>query len=297
MAELIQTVPLDSEKVGLGASRIRETRESLIERLAVDHHFVDDDELEDNIGAHKQVGLIEKADHLAAPTAGIVVYDKSGALYLRKKTGDPVAIIDETNQTITGVKTFASFPVTPSSAPTTDYQMANKKYADDAAALAAAAVSPDQLLIVVDQKAAGTNGGTFTSGAWRTRDLNNERYNNISGASLASNQITLPAGTYKIRVDAPAGSFVDTHQAIIYDVTNDAILRSGSCGRNRGGGSSDRSSDMSNSVIVDVITLAAETILEIRHRCQSTVATYGFGHAGNFAVYETYTQVEIQKIG
>ena len=35
------------------------------------------------------------------------------------------------NQTVAGVKTFSSFPVTPSSAPTTDYQVANKKYADD----------------------------------------------------------------------------------------------------------------------------------------------------------------------
>lgn len=35
------------------------------------------------------------------------------------------------NETIAGVKTFSSFPVTPSSAPTTNYQVANKKYVDD----------------------------------------------------------------------------------------------------------------------------------------------------------------------
>lgn len=35
------------------------------------------------------------------------------------------------NETIAGVKTFSSFPVTPSSAPTTDYQVTNKKYVDD----------------------------------------------------------------------------------------------------------------------------------------------------------------------
>src|SRR5690242_14620433 len=38
-------------------------------------------------------------------------------------------------------------------------------------------------------------GGTFTSGAWRTRTLNEELRNTL-GASLASNQITLPAGSY-----------------------------------------------------------------------------------------------------
>lgn len=43
---------------------------------------------------------------------------------LVKLTGD---------QTVAGVKTFSSFPVTPSAAPIADYQVANKKYVDDSA--------------------------------------------------------------------------------------------------------------------------------------------------------------------
>ena len=39
------------------------------------------------------------------------------------------------DQTIAGVKTFSSFPVTPSSAPTTNYQVANKKFVDDSIAV------------------------------------------------------------------------------------------------------------------------------------------------------------------
>lgn len=35
------------------------------------------------------------------------------------------------NETIKGIKTFESFPRTPSAAPTADYQAANKKYVDD----------------------------------------------------------------------------------------------------------------------------------------------------------------------
>jgi hypothetical protein len=35
------------------------------------------------------------------------------------------------NQTIAGIKTFSSFPITPSEAPASDYQVANKKYVDD----------------------------------------------------------------------------------------------------------------------------------------------------------------------
>lgn len=46
-------------------------------------------------------------------------------------TGVTWGHIDDQAQTIYGVKTFNSFSITPSSAPTTDYQVANKKYVDD----------------------------------------------------------------------------------------------------------------------------------------------------------------------
>lgn len=46
-------------------------------------------------------------------------------------TGITYGHIDDQVQSIYGVKTFNNFPITPSSAPTTDYQVANKKYVDD----------------------------------------------------------------------------------------------------------------------------------------------------------------------
>ena len=51
------------------------------------------------------------------------------------------------------------------------------------------------LLHVRDEKSNGTAGGGFTSGSFQTRTLNTVMTNEISGASLASNQITLPSGT------------------------------------------------------------------------------------------------------
>jgi len=42
-------------------------------------------------------------------------------------------VVDKiSNETIGGTKTFSSFPTTPSQAPSSDYQVANKKYVDDA---------------------------------------------------------------------------------------------------------------------------------------------------------------------
>jgi hypothetical protein len=55
-----------------------------------------------------------------------VKQDETGLEFL---TDDSVKLTGD--QTIAGVKTFSSFPVTPSSAPTTDYQVANKKFVDD----------------------------------------------------------------------------------------------------------------------------------------------------------------------
>lgn len=47
-----------------------------------------------------------------------------------------------------------------------------------------------------DRKSDGTAGGQATTGAWTTATLNTEVYNTITGASLSSNKVTLPAGTY-----------------------------------------------------------------------------------------------------
>lgn len=41
------------------------------------------------------------------------------------------AVMTSGNQNVAGIKTFGSFPVTPSNAPANDYEVANKKYVDD----------------------------------------------------------------------------------------------------------------------------------------------------------------------
>ena len=81
--------------------------------------------------------------------------------------------------------------------------------------------------ILVDQKTSGTNGGSFTSGDWRTRDLNTEIADPDGIVSISSNQFTLQAGSYLIKAHAPAYK-VGRHQIALYDITASNYVETGS---------------------------------------------------------------------
>lgn len=53
-----------------------------------------------------------------------------------------------------------------------------------------------EYLHVRNEQLAGTNGGGVTAATWSTGVLNTIVTNTLTGASLSSNQITLPAGDY-----------------------------------------------------------------------------------------------------
>lgn len=55
-----------------------------------------------------------------------------------------------------------------------------------------------KIAVFSDEKAQNTQGGTPTANAWTKHDLQTERSNTITGASLASSVITLPTGKYMI---------------------------------------------------------------------------------------------------
>jgi hypothetical protein len=74
-------------------------------------------------------------------------------------------------------------------------------------------------VIIEDQKAQNTSGGTATSGSWETRTLNTLVRNNGSLASLSSNQFTLPAGTFYISWSVP-GYACGRHQTRLQNITD-----------------------------------------------------------------------------
>lgn len=154
--------------------------------------------------------------------------------------------------------------------------------------LASAALN--DYICIQDQKAQNTNGGTCTAGSWQTRDLNTEVSDVGGHASVATNQITLAAGTYVCKISAPAYA-TGRHQAILYnvtDATNELIGTSQFNGTSEGHATNE-------SVIVGKFTIVASKVFEVRHKSELTEATYGFGVACNFAT-EIYTIAEFWKV-
>lgn len=156
-------------------------------------------------------------------------------------------------------------------------------------------------ILIVDEKAAGIDGGTFTSGSWQTRELNTEKVDAGNHASLAANQITLAAGTYEVRISCPAGGVLN-HQARLRNITDNTTALVGTSER------TDREIGENNwvhwdltattrSLIVGRITIAEEKTFEVQHRCIQTRATDGFGRPAGFDEVEVYTVAEFYKVG
>lgn len=139
-----------------------------------------------------------------------------------------------------------------------------------------------------DEKSAGTNGGTFTAGAWQLRDLNRSVFNNAPGCSLSSNQILLDIGEWEIFARAPAAAGVLNHQCIFAEI-GPASAEYGSCAYATANAQTD-------SFVRTRVTVASNgTAFGLYHRCNTTIATFGFGAAVNFAGAEVYSSVLVTR--
>lgn len=152
-----------------------------------------------------------------------------------------------------------------------------------------AATAPDYY--VRDEKSNGTAGGGATAGSMQTRTLNTVSRNNLPGASLASNEFTLPAGSYWIVWSAPVYE-VNAHVSRLYNVTDAAVVDVAQS--NVGGAAVDA---MSFSVGASFVTITSAKAFRIEHRVETTRATDGWGQSVGLHGPEIYTSVKIYKHG
>ncbi len=157
---------------------------------------------------------------------------------------------------------------------------------------AAAAAGGTTIAIFRDVKDA--NGGTITADTWTTRDLNTEVANTITGASLAANVITLPAGTYRVLASAPAWH-TDEHLIRLQNTTDASTT---AYGTNAYAGDTTGGEGETRSFIDYQFTIAAEKEFEIQHIVNNTDGNdnaLGRQNPGAWAVSDFYTQIRLEK--
>ncbi|TNE75560.1 MAG: hypothetical protein EP334_10105 [Gammaproteobacteria bacterium] len=144
------------------------------------------------------------------------------------------------------------------------------------------------IIHVQDQKTSGTSGGSASATTQHTRTLNTVIENGITGASLSSNQITLPAGTYRSRA-AAAFWGVDRNKLRLRDVTNSVTLVVGldAYQPSTAGG---------NALLRGKFTLSGTAAIELQHYTAAAKATAGLGIETNNGDIEVYADVYIEKI-
>lgn len=147
------------------------------------------------------------------------------------------------------------------------------------------------LIILQDQKASGTDGGTFTSGAWRTRDLNTEVVDTGNNCTLAANRFILLPGTYRIRARLPSIGCGYT-AARLYDTTSGVEVLAGTVGYSVNTGNGVQRDD----IIEGRFTIGSSKALELQQWCTVTRTGDGFGAGSVITVTAAiYTSAVIER--
>jgi len=145
------------------------------------------------------------------------------------------------------------------------------------------------VVYVRDEQTSGTGGGTCST-SWITRTLNTTVINDLAGASLGSNRITLPAGTYWIQWSTPAWQTAG-HRSKVRNITAATDLGFSESAYSWSGG---YAVDHSYARGAAKFTLAASSALEIQQNCAAAGPTgTGMGYPASRGIAEIYTQVQI----
>ena len=142
-----------------------------------------------------------------------------------------------------------------------------------------------QLLHVRDEKSQNTASQSISAGD-NVRELNTVKTNEITGASLSSNQITLPAGTYYIQARQ---SLINTglSQSKLKNATDSSDIFRGSS--MNVGGSEDKPHD---TWLFGRFTISASKAIEVIAQAESS----GNGGSKTNLGTEVFTDVQIWKV-
>ena len=146
------------------------------------------------------------------------------------------------------------------------------------------------LLHVNQEVSAGTDSQTLDNSGANTRVLNTVKTNEISGASLSSNEITLPAGTYFCLASAPA-YLTSNHQAILYNTTDSSTTLVGTTEHAWNNGYT-----ITHSFVRGRFTISGTKGFTLRHYVGQTRTNSGGGTGFGNGFVDVYANVMIWKV-
>lgn len=153
-------------------------------------------------------------------------------------------------------------------------------------------------LIITEEQPSGTSAGGSVAATNNLRALNTVKQNTIAGASLAANQITLPAGTYYVDFEGPchSASLTQTvHKTRLRQVSGVAttLVVGGSRQSCAGSGFDTQTTSRGRGRFV----LSGTETLELQHYTSTTRGGSGLGLAVTSGEVEVYSSIAIFKVG
>lgn len=153
--------------------------------------------------------------------------------------------------------------------------------------------------VFLDQKASGTDGGAGTASAWTTSTINTTQSNSITDASLASNKITLPTGTYRVDFSRTFYSTLKT-QLRFRSVTDAAKVYYANQAKlsenpSSGSGTYHQSATVLNGSAIVTVTDATEEF-DLQYYIEQVFSTISLGAAASRSVAETYATITVQAL-
>lgn len=145
------------------------------------------------------------------------------------------------------------------------------------------------VLIVEDEESNNTAGGNAFVGK-NSRVLNTVVANTINGASLSSNEVILPAGTYRIVATTPEFA-ADRAKAVWFNTTDNSTTTVGTTGFSDGS----TGNAISQSNIDSRFTISGTKTFDLYTYVQTNRGTNGLGLPANLGMTEVYSQVQITK--
>jgi hypothetical protein len=150
---------------------------------------------------------------------------------------------------------------------------------------------PNERAILYESAASAATPGGLTSGSWQKRSMDSFALNQLTGISISSGEIVLPAGAYLVKARAPAFK-VGNHSCRIFNVTAGTLISpDGSVAV-----ASAADNDMSYSFVQCQFFSAAAVTIRLETQVQTTNGTDGKGVAAQaWQSTSPYSVVEIER--